>query len=52
MKELKLTVQIQLALYSWDLFWANNHNKVEKQCFVVLKIKLGLRLKLKMFYWF
>ena len=51
---IKLTVQIQLALYLCDLFLINNRNKagnsVEK-CFVVLNVKLEVKLRLKTFYW-
>ena len=48
---LKLTVQKQLALYP---FLTNNHkmtgNSVEKKCFVVLNVKLELKLRFKMVY--
>ena len=49
---LKLIVQKQLALYP---FLTNNHNmtsnSVEKKCFVVLNVKLEVKLRLKMLYW-
>ena len=51
---LKLTVQMQLALYLCDPFSINNHNvagnSVEK-CFVVLNVKLEVKLRFKTFYW-
>ena len=51
---LKLTVQIQLALYLCDPFLINNRNmagnSVEK-CFVVLNVKLEVKLRFKTFCW-
>ena len=51
---LKLTVQIQLAFYLCDPFSVNNRNiagnSVEK-CFVVLNVKLEVKLRFKTFYW-
>ena len=48
---LKLTVQKQLALYP---FLTNNRNmtgsSAEKKCFVVLNVKLEVKLRLKMLY--
>ena len=47
----KLTVQKQLALYP---FLTNNcnmtGNSVEKKCFVVLNVKLELKLRFKMLH--
>ena len=46
---LRLTVQKQLALYP---FLTNNRNmtgsSVEKQCFVMLNVKLEVKLRFKM----
>ena len=51
-RHLKLTVQKQLALYP---FLTNNRNmtgnSVEKKCFVVLNVKLEVKLRFKMLYW-
>ena len=51
---LKLSVQIQLAFYPCDPFLTNNcsmtGNSVEK-CFVVLNVKLEVKLWFKTFYW-
>ena len=50
---LKSTVQIHLALYPFDPFFINNlnvtANNVEKHCFVVLNVKLEVRIKFKTF---
>ena len=51
---LKLNVQIQLALYPCDSFLVNNRNmtgnSVEKHCFVMMNVKLQVKLRLKTFY--
>ena len=51
---LKMTVQIQLALYPCDPFLINNRNmtgnSVQKS-FVVLNVKLKVKLRFKTFYW-
>ena len=51
---LNLTVQLQLVLYPYDPFLINNWNmtanSVEKQYFVVLNVKLEVKLRCKMFY--
>ena len=49
---LKLTVQKQLALYP---FLTNNRNVTghsfeEKKCFIVLNVKLEVKLRFKMLY--
>ena len=50
---LKSTDQIQLALYSCDTFLINNRNitdnSVEKHCFVMLNVKLQVKLDSKRF---
>ena len=51
---IKLTVQIQLALYLCDPFLINNRNMVRnsvEKCFVVLKVKLEVKPRSKTFYW-
>ena len=53
---LKLTVQIQLALHSCNPFLINNRNMtgniIEKKCFVVLNVKLYVKLRFKAFFHF
>ena len=52
---LKWTVEIHLAFCLCNPFVIHNHNmtgnSVEKQCFVVLNVKLEVKLKFKTFYW-
>ena len=52
---LKLIVQMQLVLYLCDQFLISNRNmtgdSVEKHCFVVLNVKLQVKLRFKTFYW-
>ena len=51
---LKLTVEIELAPDPCDPFLINNRNmtcnSVENYCFVVLNIKLQVKLRFKTFY--
>ena len=50
----KLTVQIQVAIHPCDPFLINNRNvagnSVEKHCFVVMNVKLEVKLGFKKFY--
>ena len=51
---IKLTVQIQLALYLCDPFLINNRNMVRdsvEKCFVVLNVKLEVKPRFKTFFW-
>ena len=52
---LNVTVPIQFALHPCDPFFINNcnmiRNSVEKHCFVVLNLKLHVKLRCKTFYW-
>ena len=50
----KLTVQIQLALHSWDSYFTNNNNatakSVEKRCFAKFNAKLKVEITFRTFY--
>ena len=52
---LKLTVPTELPHHPWDPFLINNYNmtgnSVENHCFIVLNVKLQVKLRFKMFYW-
>ena len=52
---LKFTVQIQLAVYPYDLLLIINYNmtgnSVEKHCFMVLNVKLQVKIRFNTFYW-
>ena len=51
---LKLTVKIQLAIYLCNPFLINNCKMAAdslKKCFVVLNVKLVVKIKFKTFYW-
>ena len=52
---LKLTVPVEVPLHPWDPFLISNcsmtGNSVENNCFVVLNVKLQVKLRFKIFYW-